>query len=88
MMGRVILYRSIREISGSVTRLAVKVSIVILVAYSPSFPSFFYQHRNIHAIANVISRNGIPITIPVTPGNSSHNTGTNPVNIAARLSTK
>lgn len=41
MMDRVILYKSIKEISGNVTRLAVKVSLVIPVAYSPSASPFF-----------------------------------------------
>ena len=35
-----------------------------------------------------ISINGIPVTIPATPGSSSHNTGTKPVIIATRLSAK
>ena len=35
-----------------------------------------------------ISMNGIPVRIPATPGNNSHNTGTKPVIIAARFSIK
>lgn len=41
MMDRVILYKSIKEISRSVTRLAAKVSLVIPVEYSPSASPFF-----------------------------------------------
>ena len=41
MLDRVILYKSIKEIIGNVTRLATKVSLVISDASSPSFPLFF-----------------------------------------------